>query len=220
MIKLCIFDLDGTVLDTVGTIAFYANQALEKNGIEPIEKKQYNFLAGRGIANLVRGMLEYRGCYSEALYARVFRDYDTEYNKDVSRGTTIFEGLLESLDRLKQRGIKLAIVSNKPDFAAQTVVKALYGERYFDYVTGQTPGGVLKPDPSVVLTVMERFGAAREECLYFGDTSTDMQTGKNAGIFTVGVLWGFRGREELLENGADILLEHPRQIGDGITLPW
>ena len=220
MIKLCIFDLDGTVLDTVGTIAFYANQALEKNGIEPIEKKQYNFLAGRGIANLVRGMLEYRGCYSEELYERVFRDYDTEYNKDVSRGTTIFEGLLESLDRLKQKGIKLAIVSNKPDFAAQTVVKALYGEGYFDYVTGQTPGGVLKPDPSVVLTVMERFGALPEECLYFGDTSTDMQTGKNAGIFTVGVLWGFRGREELLENGADILLEHPRQIGDGITLPW
>ena len=220
MIKLCIFDLDGTVLDTVGTIAFYANQALEKNGIEPIEKKQYNFLAGRGIANLVRGMLEYRGCYSEELYERVFRDYDTEYNKDVSRGTTIFEGLLESLDRLKQKGIKLAIVSNKPDFAAQTVVKALYGEGYFDYVTGQTPGGVLKPDPSVVLTVMERFGALPEDCLYFGDTSTDMQTGKNAGIFTVGVLWGFRGREELLENGADILLEHPRQIGDGITLPW
>lgn len=220
MIKLCIFDLDGTVLDTVGTIAYYANQALEKNGIEPIEKKQYNFLAGRGIANLVRGMLEYRGCYSEELYERVFRDYDTEYNKDVSRGTTIFEGLLESLDRLKQKGIKLAIVSNKPDFAAQTVVKALYGEGYFDYVTGQTPGGILKPDPSVVLKVMEHFGASREECLYFGDTSTDMQTGKNAGIFTVGVLWGFRGREELLENGADLLLEHPRQIGDGITLPW
>lgn len=220
MIKLCIFDLDGTVLDTVGTIAYYANQALEKNGIEPIEKKQYNFLAGRGIANLVRGMLEYRGCYSEELYKRVFHDYDTEYNKDVSRGTTIFEGLLESLDRLKQKGIKLAIVSNKPDFAAQTVVKALYGEGYFDYVTGQIPGGILKPDPSVVLWVMERFGVLPEECLYFGDTSTDMQTGKNAGIFTVGVLWGFRGREELLENGADILLEHPRQIGDGTTLPW
>ena len=100
------------------------------------------------------------------------------------------------------------------------MVKALYGEGYFDYVTGQTPGGILKPDPSVVLWVMEHFGASREECLYFGDTSTDMQTGKNAGIFTVGVLWGFRGREELLENGADLLLEHPRQIGDGTTLPW
>ena len=214
MIKLCIFDLDGTVLDTVGTIAYYANGALVKNGIEPIEKKQYNFLAGRGIANLVRGMLEYRGCYSDALYERVFYDYDTEYNKDVAKGTTVFEGLMESLDFLKERGVKLAIVSNKPDFAAQTVVKALYGDGYFDFVTGQTPGGILKPDPSVVLGVMERFGASREECLYFGDTSTDMQTGKNAGLYTVGVLWGFRGREELLENGADLLLAHPGQIRD------
>ena len=220
MIKLCIFDLDGTVLDTVGTIAYYANGALEKNGIAPIEKKQYNFLAGRGIANLVRGMLEYRGCYSEELYRRVFYDYDSEYNKDVSKGTTIFEGLLESLDKIKARGIKLAIVSNKPDFAAQTVVNALYGEGYFDYVTGQKPGGILKPDPSVVLEVMKKFDATEEECIYFGDTSTDMQTGKNAGLFTVGVLWGFRGREELLENGADALLEDPRLLSDAPALPW
>lgn len=220
MIKLCIFDLDGTVLDTVGTIAYYANNALEKNGIEPIEKKQYNFLVGRGIANLVKGMLEYRNCYSEALYERVFYDYDTEYNKDVAKGTTIYEGLLESLDELKRRGVNLAIVSNKPDFATQTVVKALFGEGYFDYVTGQKPGGILKPDPTVVLEVMKKFGASREECFYFGDTSTDMQTGKNAGIFTVGVLWGFRGKEELLENGADVLLDHPRKIGDGDSLPW
>ena len=214
MIKLCIFDLDGTVLDTVGTIAYYANGALVKNGIEPIETKEYNFLAGRGIANLVRGMLEYRGCCSDSLYERVFHDYDTEYNKDVAKGTTIFEGLKETLDVLKAKGVKLAIVSNKPDFAAQTVVNSLYGEGYFDFVTGQKPGGILKPDPGVVLEVMRLFGAAREECLYFGDTSTDMQTGKNAGLYTVGVLWGFRGREELLENGADLLLDNPRQIAD------
>ena len=207
MIKLCIFDLDGTVLDTVGSIAYFANCALEKNGIEPIEVKEYNYLAGRGIANLVRGMLEYRGCYSDALYEKVYYDYDTAYNERPTYKSKIFDGLLETLDRIKAKGVKIAIVSNKPDFAARSVVRELYGEGYFDFVTGQTPGGVLKPDPAVVLSVMEKFGASREECIYVGDTSTDMQTGKNAGMYTVGVLWGFRGREELVSNGADIIIE-------------
>ncbi len=216
MIKLCIFDLDGTVLDTVGTIAYYANGALEKHGIEPIEKKQYNFLAGKGVSNLVRGMLEYRGCYSEALFARVFADYNEAYNKDVTKGTAVFEGLREILDALKSRGIRLAIVSNKPDFAAQTVVNKLYGEGYFDFVTGQKSGGVLKPDPTEVLNVMRVFGVGREACVYVGDTGVDMQTGRNAGLFTVGVLWGFRGREELLRDGADVLAENPQELYDCI----
>ena len=207
MIKACVFDLDGTVLDTVGSIAYFANCALEKNGIEPIEVKEYNYLAGRGIANLVRGMLEYRGCYSDALYEKVYYDYDTAYNERPTYKSKIFDGLLETLDRIKAKGVKIAIVSNKPDFAARSVVRELYGEGYFDFVTGQTPGGVLKPDPAVVLSVMEKFGASREECIYVGDTSTDMQTGKNAGMYTVGVLWGFRGREELVSNGADIIIE-------------
>ena len=212
MIKLCIFDLDGTVLDTVGSIAYYANFALSKNGVEPIPEEQYKYLAGRGISNLVRGMLEYRGCYSDWLFERVFHDYDTAYNADVAYKTTIFDGMLETLDMIKARGVKLAIVSNKPDFATQTVVRALYGEGYFDFVTGQKPGGILKPDPTVVLSVMDSFGATREECLYIGDTSTDMQTGKRAGMRTVGVLWGFRGREELEENGADLIISRPSEL--------
>ena len=214
MVKLCIFDLDGTVLDTIHTIAYYANEALKKNGIEVIDEEKYKHLAGRGIANLVRGMLEFRNCYSEALYKKVFYDYDTAYNADVLYKTKIFHGLKEELDQLKAAGIKLAVVSNKPDFAARAVAEAVYGEGYFDFVTGQVPGGPLKPDPASVLSVMESFGTVREECLYVGDTSTDMQTGKNAGMFTVGVLWGFRGREELLENGADLLVEKPQEFSD------
>ena len=212
MTKLCIFDLDGTVLDTVGSIAYYANSALVKNGIEPIPDNEYKYLAGRGIANLVRGMLEYRGCCTEELYARVFHDYDVAYNKDVTYKTRIFDGLKEVLDTLREAGIKLAIVSNKPDFAAKTVVSALYGEGYFDFVTGQTPGGILKPDPTVALSVMDSFGVTREECVYVGDTSTDMKTGKNMGVLTVGVLWGFRGKDELVESGADVIVENPSEL--------
>ena len=207
MVKLFIFDLDGTVLDTVESIAYFANSALIKNGIEPIEVGEYKYLAGRGIANLVRGMLEFRGCYADALYEKVFQDYDTAYNERPTYKSKIFDGLKETLDKIKADGVKIAIVSNKPDFAARSVVSELYGEDYFDFVTGQVKGGPLKPDPTVVISVMEKFGVSREECIYVGDTSTDMQTGKNAGLFTVGVLWGFRGREELVQNGADVILE-------------
>ena len=213
MIKLCIFDLDGTVLDTVESIAHYANYALVQHGIEPIEPKEYKYLAGGGIVSLMRGVLKYRGRDGdEALYASLYRTYDDAYNADPAYLTTIFDGMKETLDVLKDRGIRIAIVSNKPDFAAQEVVEALYGKDYFDFVTGQTERYPLKPDPASVNAVIERFGAKKDEVLYIGDTSTDMLTAKNAGLFAVGVLWGFRGRDELLASGADILLAHPSEL--------
>lgn len=212
MIKLCIFDLDGTVLDTVASIAHFANEALQKNGIEPIEVKKYNYLAGCGVVSLVRGMLEFRGCYTEETYKKVYRDYNAAYNANPSYKSKIFDGLKEVLDSIKARDVRIAIVSNKPDFAARSVVKELYGEGYFDFVSGQVPGGVLKPDPTVVLSVLDRFGVSRDECIYVGDTSTDMQTGKNADVYTVGVLWGFRGRDELVGSGADIVIDKPSEL--------
>lgn len=212
MIKLCIFDLDGTVLDTVGSIAYYGNYALKKNGIQPIAEDEYKYLAGNGIANLIKNMLEVREVYSDELYKKVFSDYDNAYNSDVAFGSHMFDGLKDELDTLKSKGIRLAIVSNKPDFAARTVVSALYGEGYFDFVTGQKPGVALKPDPNVVLSVMRKFGVSAGECMYFGDTSTDMITGKRAGLYTVGVLWGFRLRDELLQSGADVIVEQPKGL--------
>ena len=174
MVKFCIFDLDGTVLDTVHTIAYYGNNALEKNGVEAIDAQEYKYLVGKGAANLVKNMLNFRQCYSEGLFEKVFADYNTAYNANVSYKTTIYDGLPEVLDKLKQQGMQLAIVSNKPDYATQEVINALYGKNYFAYVTGQKPGATLKPDPTVVYEAMAALGAVREECVYIGDTSTDM----------------------------------------------
>ena len=215
MVKLCIFDLDGTVLDTVETIAYYGNYALAQNGIAPIDSREYQYLAGTGAANLIRKMLSFRGC-DEGLFEKVFRDYNAAYNGDVTYRSSIFPGLKEALDAVKRLVIRLAIVSNKPDFATKLVLSKLYGEDYFVDVVGQQEGVPLKPDPTAVQAVMKRQGVTPEECLYFGDTSTDMLTGKNAGMFTVGVLWGFRGREELLENGADLLVQTPEELGQFI----
>ena len=137
MIKLCIFDLDGTVLDTVTTIAHYVNTALENNSIEPIEVEQFKYLAGRGMASLIRDSLNFRNCYSDALFEKVLNEYNKAYNADVTYKTTIFDGLKEVLDAIKALGIPMAIVSNKPDFATKTVVNKLYGEGYFEFVTAR-----------------------------------------------------------------------------------
>ena len=215
--KLCIFDLDGTVLDTIETIAYYANYALENNGIEPIPVIEYKKLAGRGIVNLVKGMLEYRGCFYDELFERVYADYDSAYNHDTAYKTKIFDGLKEQLDRLKSEGVKLAIVSNKPDFAVNEVVKQTYGNGYFVYVTGQKENAPLKPDPSVVFELINSMGVKLDNCIFVGDTSVDMQTGVAAGIYTIGVLWGFREEDELVASGADAIVKTPLELYNLIT---
>ena len=210
--KLCIFDLDGTVLDTVGSIAHYGNLALQAHNIEPIDVKEYNHFAGDGAKILIQRMLHYRSCYSDGLHASVFKLYNELYNADVTCKTVIFDGLKEILDRLKMEGYRLAIVSNKPDFAAKTVANTLYGEGYFERVVGQKEGSVLKPDPYEVLKLVQDFGTNAEDCVYVGDTDTDMQTGKNANLYTIGVLWGFRCREELVASGADVIVSTPEEL--------
>lgn len=214
MIKVCIFDLDGTVLDTVHTIAYYCNNALAKKGLAPFADAEYNYFAGGGAPNLIHQVLARHGVDTPDFFEEVFNEFSTKYHEDVTYKTEIFQGLKEQLDILKAKGYRFAIVSNKIDAQAQAVVKATYGEGYFDYVTGQKPGGPVKPDITEVKGTFDYFGVTPDECLYFGDTSTDMITGKRAGIFTVGVLWGFRGREELLSTGADALLEKPTELAE------
>ncbi len=216
MTKLCIFDLDGTVLNTLTTIAYYGNFALEKNGIEPIDEETYKLLIGKGARNLVKNMLNFRNCLTEELFEKVFYDYDTAYNQNTSYKTTVYEGIKETLDAIKNRGIQIAILSNKPHFATCGVVSAIMGEGYFHRVYGQREGIPLKPDPTSLLSLIDELGAKPEECIYIGDTGTDMKTGKNANLFTVGVLWGFRGEEELRNTGADRIISHPSQLLESI----
>ena len=216
MTKLCIFDLDGTVLDTVHTIAYYGNYALSKHGIEPIEDKEYNYFAGNGAVNLIKRALKFRNCLTDETFEKVFADYNTAYNADTSYLTVPFDGIRETLDSIKAQGIKMAILSNKPHFATCGVINALFGEGYFDCVYGQRENVPIKPDPTAVLAILQELNAQPEECLYIGDTGTDMKTGKNTGLCTVAVTWGFRGEDELLQNGADRIIHKPCQLLDCI----
>lgn len=212
--KLMIFDLDGTVLDTITTIAHFCNTALSKYNLKTFPVDRYKIFAGEGARSLTKKILDAQNAYTKDLHNKLFDFYMESYDKNPTHLTTIFGGLYETLEKIKALGIKIAIVSNKPHFATVSVTEKLYGEGFFDLIFGQRENVPLKPDPQAVLEVIDYFKVKKEECLYIGDTCTDMQTGKNAGVYTIGVLWGFRDFKELSENGADIIIKKTEALYD------
>ena len=213
MIKACVFDMDGTVSNTIHSITHFANAALKKYGLNGFTPKEYQYMVGNGAAILVRRMMEGNHCTDEDLYQKVLQEYNTTYDADFLYLTEPYDGILPLLDALRAQGIRTAVLSNKPHPTTVKVASALFGNR-FDICLGQREGKPIKPDPTVLKEILADFGVSPEECLYVGDTVTDMRTGKGGGCFTVGVLWGFREEAELRENGADAIIENPAQILD------
>ena len=140
--------------------------------------------------------------------------YRKEFDKDPFYKIQHYPGMPETLKELKKRGVKLGVCSNKPHEAAVKVVERMFGDHIFDAVMGQSETVRKKPAPDGPLKIAGQFGVLPEECMYLGDSGTDMQTGKAAGMYTVGVLWGYREKEELQENGADDLVDTPEDILD------
>lgn len=212
MKKACIFDLDGTLTNTLPTIAYYANGALRANGLLPFEENEYRYFVGNGAKVLVRRMLAERGVTDEQTFLRVYRDYNAAYDAAPLYLTEIYPGVKELLVSLVSRGVRLAVLSNKPDYAAKEVVRHFFGE-IFDVAHGAREGVPLKPAPNALWTLLEELGGiSLNDALYVGDSSVDMETGKAAGVSTVGVSWGFRDREELLAHGADAIADRAEQI--------
>lgn len=213
MIKACIFDMDGTVANTINSIAYFANKALLKAGFPEIDTETYKTLVGDGAKVLVERMLDTVGASRER-YEEVANEYNSKYHADFLYLTEPYEGILDMISKLKEIGIKVTIFSNKPHDTAIKVSDALFPDGCVDICYGAREGIALKPDPQGAYEILDELGINPEECLYIGDTGTDMQTGKAAGLYTIGVLWGFRGREELEENGADAIIMHPAEILD------
>ncbi len=211
MVKLCIFDLDGTLLDTLPTISYYCNLALREFSLTEIEQDRFKYHVGNGARVLVERMLDDIKADKDEYFDKVYKFYNKEYDKDVNYLTKPYDGIPELLAELKTLGIHTAVLSNKPDFAARSVCKNLLGE-LVDSAHGGKDDIPLKPAPDGVFEILEEFGVSAGECLYIGDTGTDMQTGKNAGIFSIGVLWGFRDEAELRSNGAGMIASHPSEI--------
>lgn len=210
--KAVIFDLDGTLLNTINTIEYYCNNALQKYGFNPVPVDKYKLMVGNGARLLVERAMSYtRGWTAEEFY-KVFKAYNDAYDADTLYLTEPYAGVVEMLKSLKDAGYKIAVLSNKPNFATVDVVNTIFGEGLFDLVRGAIDGVPLKPDPAGVFDIMAELGITADEAIFVGDTKVDIATGKNAGLYAVGVLWGFRDEAELTAAGADVIINDAAKI--------
>jgi len=204
--KVIIFDLDGTLLDTLEDIAISVNYVLSKYGKEPIEVEKYRYLVGNGALKLIQDVLPQESEESIKDALSIFeKHYATQYDKN----TKLYDGIAKLLTFLQKRGVKMAILSNKPDsFTKLCALKYLRNWK-FEAVYGIRDGVPRKPDPAGAFEIMKELHVESKECLYMGDTKTDMITAKSADIDSIGVLWGFREKEELEQNGAKYIATSP-----------
>ncbi|WP_417028037.1 HAD family hydrolase [Baileyella intestinalis] len=216
MIKACIFDLDGTLTRTQESIARPINMTLKYYGLPEQPVEDYNYFAGDGIKNALERALKAAGDTEAAHLEEGLPMCRKWMNEDPLYHVEPYPHVIESLHALKDKGIKIAVFSNKPHESAVNVVETIFGKGLFDHVQGQTDRIPIKPDPAGVYEILKKFGVKKEECLYFGDTNTDMMTGHNAGLYTVGVTWGFRPRAELEEYKADCIIDSAADI-PGLT---
>ncbi len=210
--KLVIFDLDGTLSDSIHSIKYCTDRALEPLGMGPFSEDEYKYFVGDGAANLIKRALTAAGDIENTHFEEAFARYKELFAVDCMYEVKPYDGIVELLQALKDKGVKLAVLSNKPHAETIRVIEYLFGKDVFDVLHGQIEGVPIKPDPAGAFRIMEQLGVAAEEVLYLGDTATDMKTGKGAGLFTIGALWGFRKREELVESHADAIIGHPLEL--------
>ena len=211
MIKAVIFDLDGTLLDTLEDLANACNYALEVCGFKIHNVNDYKRFVGSGRYKLIERIVPAEYKNSEEVINKVLGLFDEYYGKHMMDMTKPYPGIVNMLEELKKNNIKLAVVSNKPHEFAESVVKKYFGET-FDIAYGQRPNHPVKPDPKTVYEVIEYLGVNKDECIYVGDSDVDVNTAKNANVKVVGVSWGFRGTGELKEAGADYIIYTPQEI--------
>lgn len=203
MIKCCIFDLDGTLLDTLETIRYYVNRQMTAAGLSEITAEECKYFVGDGPEQLIRRALSSRGYSDEGGVLKTLGKYKADYDSDPFYLTRPYEGICEMLRRLSDMGFKTAVISNKQHEAAEPAVRHFFGD-LIDIARGSRAGVPLKPAPDAIIEIMNELGVSAADVAYIGDTGVDMRTGKTfSAAKTIGVEWGFRTRDELIENGAD-----------------
>ena len=211
MKKLCIFDLDGTLTNTLGSIAHFLNTELRKYNIPDVTEDEVKVFTGDGAYNLVERVLKKNGIEDAGLLKNILISYVSSYDADYLYLCKLYAGIKELVGELKKRGIKVACLTNKPHQTAISIISHFFNDD-FSLIWGQREGFPIKPDPSGAFEIMKELKVEAKDALYIGDTKTDVLTGKGAGCFTVGVLWGFRDRKELEEAGADAIIENPNKL--------
>ncbi len=207
-----LFDLDGTLLDTLADLGDSMNAVLSGLGFPVHQTDAYRYFVGDGVETLVLRSLPEAARADQALVSESVRKMRAEYSARWKDKTRLYDGIAELLDTLLAWGVKTAILSNKPHPAVLEVVGHFLGKWRFDAALGARPGVPMKPDPGSAAEVCRLLDTPPESFLYLGDTNTDMITAGSAGMFGVGVLWGFRTEDELRASGAKVLIHRPLEV--------
>lgn len=211
-----IFDLDGTLLNTLEDLACAGNHVCEMRGWPTFTQDQFRYKVGNGQVKLVERLIPAEFAGDGRVLERALADYRSYYAEHREDHTAPYEGILTLLDQLGDEGVSLSVLSNKDHAATEPLVRKYFGNR-FDVVQGRIDAFPPKPEAPITLHVLERLGADPATTLYVGDSNVDIACGHNAGLHACGVAWGFRGRRELEEAGADYVVDTPMELLDIVT---
>jgi len=207
--RAAIFDLDGTLLDTLTDLSQAANHALTAVGRPTYSRDAYRTLVGQGVRNL---FIDALGPAHQSLLEGAITAFHAYYADHRFDTTAPYPGIVAMLDRLSAEQALLGVLSNKPHEATVDVVTRFFGSLTWTALRGHIQGTPPKPDPASAMQTLAQMRVEPDQCVYVGDTRVDMLTGKAAGMFTVGVSWGFRSVQELRESGADVIIDEPAEL--------
>jgi len=212
-IRGVIFDLDGTLVNSIGDLQQSVNTVMKAHGFPSASEEQMKQMVGNGIRKLIERALP-EDCRTQPMIDDCLREFSENYNRHCMDRTRPYQGMAELVEALQHRGVHTAVVSNKADPMAKQIVRGLLPDAGFEEIFGMREGIRPKPDPGALLQICSSWGILPEECVMVGDSNVDIQTGKNGGMMTVGAAWGFRGREELAQSGADQIAAEPAELSE------
>ena len=205
MKKLIIFDLDGTLVDSIYDLADCVNAALRMHDLPENSLEEYYSFVGNGMENLIRCAMKQRAD-DDTLYRLIRADFDVIYKEHCNDKTIPYDGVARLLAKLCEQGIYTAVLSNKAHEFVDGILKKCFPEHTFSFAWGNREGFKRKPDPEALWALVKEAGYEIDDCIYVGDSEVDVKTARNAGMDLVCVLWGFRSKEELKANGADVMV--------------
>lgn len=217
MKKLAIFDLDGTLLNTISDLGKASNFALEKMGFATHPIQAYAYMVGNGVRNLMKKAQQDA---DDATIDKLLEYFTEYYNEHCLDTTKPYPGITDLLDNLVKKNVALAVASNKYQEATEKIITGALPNFNFVAVEGQKEGRHKKPDPSILFSVLEKYPVAKQDVLYIGDSGIDIECAKRACVESIGVTWGFRSVAELRKANADVIVSNPAEILDHLNDPF
>lgn len=214
MKKLAIFDLDGTLLNTITDLGKACNFALKEMGFATHPIQAYAYMVGNGVRNLMKKAQQDA---DDETIDKLLEYFTSYYNEHCLDTTKPYPGISELLDNLRKNDVALAVASNKYQFATEKIISGCFPDYNFVAVEGQIEGRQRKPDPSILFSILEKYPVAKKEVLYIGDSAVDIECAKRACVESIGVSWGFRSAAELRRANADYVVSHPAEILDHLN---